>query len=349
MSSAGSPSLSWFVARGSGMLAYILLTAVVVLGIAVSRRWHNERWPRMLVEATHRWLTITFFIFIAVHTVTVLVDPFTHFGLKDVLVPFGSYYRTIWLGLGVIATELGLAIGLSVFLRPLIGYRAWHILHLLTYVLFPLSLLHGIGTGTDTQETWATAIYALSVVLVFGVLIWRTMDLHAWRRVALIGSVAGSAALVVWCLRGPYAPGWAVASGTPKTLLQASAQQKGLPVAAATPSMPTLPSQLLDTVSGQAFPTNGGSGILLRGTGSGSAPLDLAVQLAQSRRQITGQVQLRTGNHLPWCAGPITGVSGGSTILADCSGYGQQVQLSITLQSLNEGGFSGTLQIGPSQ
>lgn len=346
MGSTASPSLFWFVARGSGMLAYVLLTVVVVLGIAVSRHWRNERWPRLLIESAHRWLTLIFFAFIAVHTVTVLVDPFTHFGLRDILVPFGSAYRTIWLGLGVLAGELALAIGASVWLRPWIGYRAWHALHLLTYLLFPLSLLHGLGTGTDTTEGWAAALYAASAVAVAGALIWRTMDLHAWRRVALSGSLLGGAAVVVWCLHGPYAPGWATAAGTPKSVLAAAAKQRGVPSTSPTPSIPALPSQLSDAVSGQTLSTGGGSDILLRGTGSGSTPLDLAVQLAQTRRQLTGEVQVRTADHVPWCAGPIVGVSGQSTIIADCSGYGRQVQLQLTLQTLDRQGFSGTLQVG---
>lgn len=117
MATSTAPSLLWFVARSSGMVAYLLLTATVVLGVALSRRWHSDSWPRMVVEGTHRWLTIVFFLFIAVHSVTVLLDPFTHFGLQDVLVPFGSAYRTIWLGLGVLASEMALAIALSAFVR----------------------------------------------------------------------------------------------------------------------------------------------------------------------------------------------------------------------------------------
>ena len=346
MTGTASPSIFWFVARGSGMAAYILLTASVALGIAVSRHWHSNNWSRLLVEAAHRWITVTFFVFIAIHTVTVLVDPFTHFGLRDVVVPFGSASRTVWLGLGVIASELALAIGASIWIRRRIGYRTWHGMHMLTYLLFPLSLLHSVGTVTDTQEAWAALIYAGSVVTVCGVLIWRTMELRAWRRLALVSSVTSSVALVVWCLHGPYAADWSTAAGTPKTLIQAGVQQRGGPVATATPGMPALPSGLSDVVSGQTFSTGNRSSILLRGTGSGSTPLDLAVSLVQTREQLTGEVQLRTAAHVPWCDGPVTGVSGQNTILATCTGYGKQVNLILTLQTLDRSGFSGTLQVG---
>lgn len=347
MAGSTAPSLVWFVARGSGMAAYVLLTAAVVLGITVSRHWHGERWPRLIVEGAHRWVVLTFFAFILLHTVTILLDPFTHFGLRDVVVPFGSAYRTLWLGLGVLASELLLAVGASVLVRRWIGYAVWHGLHLLTYLLFPLSLLHGLGTGTDTQEGWAALLYAGSVAAVVIALVWRTMALRVWRRWALAGSLAGVTALAIWCVRGPYAPGWAVAAGTPQALLQASARQRGLQPAA-TPSPPAAPIGLHDTVSGQTFAVGDeGSQLLLRGSGTGTTALDVAVQLVQSRRQIGGEVQLRTADHTPWCAGPITGVLNQDTIVATCSGYGQQVRLQLTFQALNAQGFSGTLQTGP--
>ena len=45
-----------------------------------------------------------------------------------------------------------LALGLSIYLRPLIGYKAWRVLHYGTYLSFPAVLLHGIFTGTDTSS-----------------------------------------------------------------------------------------------------------------------------------------------------------------------------------------------------
>lgn len=237
MSASSNPSLYWFVARGSGIVAYLLLTAAVAVGIAVSRRWHSPSWPRVVVEASHRWLAVIFCCFLAVHTVTIGLDPFTHFGLRDITVPFGSAYRTLWLGLGVLAAELGVAIAASVAIRPWIGYRLWRGLHLLTYVLFPLSLLHSIGTGTDTTTLWATLVYAGSIVVMVGAVLWRTVDmpaLHQWTRVA---AVVGGLALFVWCFRGPYAPGWAAAAGTPGTLLS-SGRQSSTPIATP-PNVPT--------------------------------------------------------------------------------------------------------------
>jgi predicted ferric reductase len=169
-------SLLWFVARGSGMVAYLLLTATVVLGIAVNRRWSNADWPRLVVEGAHRWFTLIFSLFLIVHIATLVLDPFSHISFGDAVIPFAGTYRTFWVGLGVVAAELVVAIVLSVAVRRWIGYRLWHALHLLTYLLFPLSLLHGIGTGTDTGTSWTTVMYAGSFLAVAAALIWRVRE-----------------------------------------------------------------------------------------------------------------------------------------------------------------------------
>ena len=42
-------------------------------------------------------------------------------------------------------------IGLSFSLRKLTGYRAWRIVHWLTFLLYLTALAHGLGGGTDAM------------------------------------------------------------------------------------------------------------------------------------------------------------------------------------------------------
>lgn len=67
---AAGPSAYWYVSRGSGVVALLLLTAAVLAGIATSTRWSAERWPRFLVAGLHRNLTLVAIAFVAVHVVT---------------------------------------------------------------------------------------------------------------------------------------------------------------------------------------------------------------------------------------------------------------------------------------
>jgi|SRR5579884_395730 len=179
--------LYWFVGRGSGIVAYLLLTLSVVLGIAVSRRWHSASWPRLVVHEAHRWATLTFYLFLGVHVAMMLLDPYVKFSLADVAVPFASTYRTLWLSLGIVAAELAVAIGASVWVRARIGYRVWHALHGLAYPIFVASLLHGLGTGTDTGTPWMALLYAGSAGAVLVATLWRTVH-HPQARAALTGA-----------------------------------------------------------------------------------------------------------------------------------------------------------------
>ena len=121
----------------------------------------------------HRNLALMTLVFLALHIVTAVVDPFTHLGWAAALIPFSSYYRTIWLGLGVISFELLLAIVATSLLRSYLGHNAWRTIHWLTYAAWPVGVLHGLGTGTDAWSVWMLAITAACVAAVGVAIILR--------------------------------------------------------------------------------------------------------------------------------------------------------------------------------
>jgi len=168
-------NVTWDVARAGGFTAYVLLTLAVVAGLALSTKLQSpSRWPRLLNNELHNFLTLLSTIFVGVHVLAVWVDPFTHFGWSEVFIPFVSQYRAVWMALGIVALYLGIAIGISTWLRPHIGYIWWRRLHVLTIGIYALATLHGIGTGSDTQTWWGLGIYLISIVLV-GSLLWQRL------------------------------------------------------------------------------------------------------------------------------------------------------------------------------
>lgn len=158
-----STSILWYTTRGAGAVTLILLTAVVVLGIVSTLRVQSERWPRFLTTGLHRNLALISVVFLTLHIVTSVVDPFTHLGWAAALIPFSSYYRTFWLGLGVISFELIVAIVATSLVREWIGHRVWRAIHWLTYAAWPIGVAHGLGTGTDTWSAWMLAITAICI------------------------------------------------------------------------------------------------------------------------------------------------------------------------------------------
>src|SRR3989440_12602759 len=170
-------AVTWNVARSGGFTAYILLTLAVAVGLLLSAQVQSpSRWPRLLNSELHNFLTLLGTIFLVVHVLAVWIDPFTHFGWKEILIPLASYYRPVWMALGIVGLYLGIAIGISTWLRPHIGYKWWRRLHVLTLGIFALATIHGIGTGSDTQTWWALGIYLVSIVLVGSLLCRRVFS-----------------------------------------------------------------------------------------------------------------------------------------------------------------------------
>ncbi len=173
-----SNQLLWYATRGAGAVSLVLLSAVVVLGLLARLRVESRGWPRFLTAAVHGDLALMTLVFLTLHIVTAIVDPFTHLGLAA-LVPFGSYYRTFWLALGAIAFELMLAIVATSLLRHRIGQRTWRAVHWLAYASWPVAVLHGFGTGTDTLSAWMLAIDVVCIGTVAIALGWRVASAPA--------------------------------------------------------------------------------------------------------------------------------------------------------------------------
>ena len=167
-----SDTTLWYATRGAGTVSEILLTCVVVLGILSALRVQGAGWPRFVTTGLHRNLALMTLVFLTLHIVTAIVDPFTNLGLAA-LIPFASSYRTLWLGLGAIAFELLFAIIVTSLLRGWIGLRAWRVIHWLTYAAWPLGIAHGLGTGTDSWSAWMVAITAACIAAVGTSIAWR--------------------------------------------------------------------------------------------------------------------------------------------------------------------------------
>lgn len=180
-----SDTILWYATRGAGVVSLVLLTGVALLGIVGAMRWQTASWPRFLTIGFHRNLALATLIFLAIHIVTAVVDPFTALGWQAAIIPFSSAYRRLWLGLGAVAIYLLLAIVLTSLLRPLFGQRAWRIVHWLAYLMWPIAVIHGIGTGTDPWFGWMLAIEAVCVGSVVAAVAWRVGRVAptAWRQV----------------------------------------------------------------------------------------------------------------------------------------------------------------------
>ena len=153
------PSAYWYLTRGTGAVALVLLTVSVVIGIAGSLRVTIYNWPRFAIDAVHRDVSLLAIVLLAVHIVTSVLDGFAPISLTAAVIPFISSYRPFWLGLGALAFDLLLAIAITSLVRRRLGYQRWRAIHWLAYASWPIAVLHGLGTGTDTKVWWMLAAH----------------------------------------------------------------------------------------------------------------------------------------------------------------------------------------------
>jgi sulfoxide reductase heme-binding subunit YedZ len=215
----------WYTARGTGVVALLLLTSTVALGAVGTARAETSRWPRVVTAQLHRHLSLLVVAFVAVHVASTVLDPFAPVGWTAAVIPFSSAYRPVWLGLGAVALDLLLAVLVTSLLRARLGYRTWRAVHWLAYASWPVALWHGLGTGTDSR---LTPMLGLDVVCVAVVAcgLWLRLRLlpSVGRRIAVgVAAAAVALATAVFAAAGPLQPGWARRAGTPQRLLSGAA------------------------------------------------------------------------------------------------------------------------------
>jgi hypothetical protein len=285
------PSAYWYLARGTGAVALVLLTASVVIGILGSVRFSAARWPRFAIESVHRDVSLLVLVVLVIHIVTSVLDGFAPITLLDGVVPFVSGYRPLWMGLGTLAFDLLIAIAVTSIVRRRLGYRAWRAVHWFAYASWPVAVLHGLGTGSDVKQWWMLALTVVCIVAVLAA-VW-TRIAHVSSRHAGLRAPATALAvitpigLMIFTIAGPLQHGWAKKAGTPASLLGHASAGSVAAVAGARPG-PALPPAGASSL-GRAFTASLG-GNLSQAPAPGGSVVDLSLRVSG---QIRGRLRVR--------------------------------------------------------
>jgi methionine sulfoxide reductase heme-binding subunit len=178
----------WYASRATGIVARLLLTAVLVLGILVNRQGRLPGLPRFAVTDIHRNLSLLAVTFIVIHVLTAVLDTYVHIPLLSAVIPFASGYERLWLGLGAISLDIMLAMIVTSLLRGRMNRIVWRAIHLLAYLSWPIAFAHSIGSSRDLQQGWMLDGAIACALLVAAAVIWRLA--HAARQVPRAGRVA---------------------------------------------------------------------------------------------------------------------------------------------------------------
>jgi methionine sulfoxide reductase heme-binding subunit len=163
----------WFLARASGLTAYVLLTASVLAGLVLKSRPFGRAFKPAAITDVHRFLAFLGLGAVALHGMTLVLDSTVPISVAALLVPGLSPYRPLATALGVLAAELMVVVYASFSLRRRIGARNWRRLHWATYTIFGAATAHGLLAGTDTP--WIRPLYVTAVGAVIAATVWRAL------------------------------------------------------------------------------------------------------------------------------------------------------------------------------
>jgi sulfoxide reductase heme-binding subunit YedZ len=171
----GSQAL-WFVSRASGLAVLAAFSAAVVAGVA-ARLGPGGR-LRLTAGELHRTLALFCVAFLGLHVVTAIADPYVRIGWAAAVLPLASPYRTLAIGLGALAVDLGGAVLVTSLIRRRLGYRAWRVVHWLAYLAWPAAFAHALTAGSDLRVWWAALVLwgcaaATGTAVIARLLTWR--------------------------------------------------------------------------------------------------------------------------------------------------------------------------------
>jgi sulfoxide reductase heme-binding subunit YedZ len=347
LAATGNAKAFWYLTRGTGTVALLLLTLSILLGVTTSTRWRSLRLPRFLISGLHRNVTLLALVFVVVHVLTTIADGYAPIGLVDAILPFHSAYRPVWLGLGAVAFDLLLALIVTSLLRARIGFKSWRAVHWLAYASWPVALVHALGTGSDARTPWLQLLAVLCTGTVVAAVLWRVATARSGaglvRAAAVFGAFAVPLGVFVWAQSGPWQHGWSARAGTPTRLL-ASARAPVVrgSLTSAKASAATVPAgSFTGTLVGRLSQSQSSDGYVVvtidatvRGGFVGrlhlvirGAPLDGGgVQMVDS------VVGLLPEGAPAWSSGTVTSLAGTRIAAAVRTSDGRTVPLTITLK-----------------
>lgn len=161
---------AWLVSRATGLLAYVVLSIDVIVGLLVSTRSADMAVPRGHLIDLHGWLSPLALALVLAHGGVLLADNYVRFDIIDLLVPFASERWPLAVGIGVLAGYLVLVVHASFGLRKRIGTAMWRRLHYLSFVAFVLVTVHALAVGTDRANPWFASVYVVLLGVVVSLL-----------------------------------------------------------------------------------------------------------------------------------------------------------------------------------
>ena len=173
---ANSIQIWWYVTRSAGIIAYLLLWFSTILGLAVTSKYMDLMLDRMFTYDFHQFISLLSIAFLLVHILVLLIDRYLPYNLLQILVPFISPYRPVWVGIGVIAFYIIILVTVTFYIKKQIGMRSFRVIHYLSLLGYLGGLIHGIYAGTDTAlPAMRIVYYVTGLGVLFFTIYWLVL------------------------------------------------------------------------------------------------------------------------------------------------------------------------------
>lgn len=173
----------WYVTRAAGFASYLLLWFSTALGLAIPAKIFDKLLPRAATFDFHQFISLLAIGFILLHVGVLLVDRYLPYTLAQILVPFLSPYRPIWVGIGVFSFYLVILVSVTFYIRSLIGLKTFKVIHYFSLLSFVGVAIHSFFSGTDSSLPVVQGLYLVTFsVVVFLTAYWLIMGLIQSKR-----------------------------------------------------------------------------------------------------------------------------------------------------------------------
>lgn len=166
-------SIEWMAIRGSGIVAFLLLSGSTIWGLLISTKVLGRAVKAKGVAWFHESLGIGSLVATGVHMYFLFNHDFIDFGYRALFVPGASSWRPLAVSLGVVAFYMMFIITFSFYVKKWIGQNAWRAIHMTSFGTFVGAGLHGVFSGTDTSHPVVLGMYAGSLAIVTMLMIIR--------------------------------------------------------------------------------------------------------------------------------------------------------------------------------
>ncbi|KAA3640649.1 MAG: hypothetical protein DWP92_02610 [Armatimonadetes bacterium] len=152
-------NITWFVVRGSGIAAFVLLSASMVWGLWISTKTFGRAVNAKGLQWLHESLGLAAVAATVVHMVALSMDEFIGFSWWDITIPGVATWKPLATSLGAVSFWSILLVSASFYAKRWIGQSAWRSIHYLSFGSFLAAVAHGVMAGTDSGTPWMSALY----------------------------------------------------------------------------------------------------------------------------------------------------------------------------------------------